>query len=308
MSRAAAALIGAVVVVLGLVVGSVGPAAGPASAQPRRVVVVGDSIILGAQTAIAETFGQIGWELVFDADVSRSTAAGAAAVGAHAAELTDTLVVSLGANDAGNTDLFRRRVDDVLAAAGGTRRVLWLTIPEVRPYYAPANQVLRDVAAAHPNVRVVEWHVAATNPGMTASDGLHLTPDGARAMAFLLMGAAVTEDPVLPAAPLPSPEPPPTEPPPPPTEPPPTEPPPTEAPTSVPTTAPPPTTTRSDRARHVDRTAVEAAAVRSERSAGADGPGDAVLRAAVAVLAMAVAGAGALRVARRPGLGHVQES
>lgn len=311
MRRARAALLGVVVVVLGLTAGVLGAPAGPASAQPRRVVVVGDSIILGAQTAIAETFGQIGWELIFDADVSRSTAAGAAAVGAHAAELTDTLVVSLGANDSGNTDLFRRRVDDVLAAAGGTRRILWLTIPEVRPYYGPANQVLRDAAATHPNMRVVEWHVAATNPGMTAADGLHLTPGGARAMAFLLMGAAVTEDPVPALVPPPA-EPTPTEQPPAPaTEPPPTEPPPTEPPPTMPTTAEPPTTvpstttTHPERRRPDRRRAVEAAAVRSERSGEDTGAADAWIRAGAASLLLAAAGAIALRRAR---LADVQKS
>jgi hypothetical protein len=152
--------------------------------------------------------------------VSRSTLAGAQVVGARAGELTDTLVVALGANDAGNPAAFRQRVDAVLAAAGAVPRVLWLTIPEVRSYYPAANQVLRDAAAVHPNLRVVDWHVTASIPGMTSSDGLHLTPAGARAMSLVLVGAALTGGDPVPA-------------PPPPTTPPPPEP--------VPTTVPPDT-------------------------------------------------------------------
>lgn len=186
-----------------------------AGAQVRRLVVVGDSTILGAQAQVQETFGGSGWEVVFDAAVSRSTLAGAEVVAARAAELTDTLVVGLGANDSGNPALFRQRIDAVMGAAGPGPRVLWLTIPEVRPYYGPANQVLRDAAAVHPNLRVVDWHTVAPQPGMTASDGLHLTPTGARAMALVLLAAAsAVAEPVPPPTTAAPPPPPPTEAPP----------------------------------------------------------------------------------------------
>lgn len=300
MTLARAALLGALAVVAGVLVGTLCAGAGPASAQPRRVVVVGDSIILGAQSAITETFHQIGWEVSFDAAVSRSTSAGAAAVAAHGPELTDTLVVSLGANDSGNTELFRRRVEEVLAAAGATPRILWLTIPEVRPYYGPANQVLRDAATTHPNLEVVEWHVAATNPGMTSSDGLHLTPAGARAMAFLVMGAALSDRTATPLAPAP----PPTEPP----APAPTEPLPTEVPTAPPeepapeTSAVPetsaPTTTEAERRDGGRRREAPAPALRAERAADDSengGGSDAWLRAGVVTLVLVVVGLLALR-------------
>ncbi len=198
-------------VVVALVVAAtaaVAPVGGPAAgAQSRRVVVVGDSIILGAQSQITSAFDRNGWATSFDAKVNRSTLAGAQAVAAHAPELSDTLVVSLGANDAGNPATFRQRIDAVMAAAGPVPRVLWLTIREVRDYYGPANQVLRDAAERYPNLDLIDWNGASAGaPGLTAGDGLHLTPAGGGSLAFLVAasvasGPAPAAPAVVPAAP-----------------------------------------------------------------------------------------------------------
>jgi lysophospholipase L1-like esterase len=164
-----------------------------AQAQGRQAVVVSDSILLGAQAPLVGNLQGAGFGVEFDGTVSRSTLAGAEAVRSHAAALTDTLVISLGANDSGNPGTFRQRVDAVMVAAAGVPNVYWITIREVRPYYAPANQVLRDAAARYPNLHIVDWHAAsAGRAGLTSSDGLHLTPAGARELADLLTGAIVS--------------------------------------------------------------------------------------------------------------------
>jgi len=47
--------------------------------------------------------------------------------------------------------------------------------------------VLRDATTRFPNLRLVDWNGAAAGaPGLTAGDGLHLTPAGANAMAGLV--------------------------------------------------------------------------------------------------------------------------
>lgn len=176
----------AVVVSVGGVAGAQQPA--PA-APPRKVLVVGDSVILGAQNQMTQGFAGRGWTVVFDASVSRSTSAGAQAVAARKADATDTLVVNLGANDAGNANLFAQRVEQVMAAAAGVPHVYWLTIREVRPYYPAANNVLREAATRHPNLTVVDWNAASTAPGLTSADGLHLKPQGAVAMTDAVLAA-----------------------------------------------------------------------------------------------------------------------
>jgi len=166
--------------------------AAPSGAQQRSVVVVGDSIILGAQTPMVAAFSNAGWGINFDAVVSRSTSAGAAAIDAHWMELTDSLVINLGANDAGNTASYRQKVEQILSATAGVPHVYWLTIREVRDYYPAANQAIREVAAGHPNVTVLDWNAyTAGSTGLTAGDGLHLTNAGAAAMTDLVAGAVV---------------------------------------------------------------------------------------------------------------------
>ncbi len=221
-----------VAVFAALLVTAVAPAP-EAAAQQRRVVVIGDSIILGAESALVGAFQGAGWQIAFDAQVSRSTVAALDAIEAHRGELTDSLVLSFGANDAGNPATFRSRVERVLAATASVPHVYWLTIREVRDYYPAANQVLREVAAAHPNVTVVDWNGATVgSSGLTAGDGLHLTGAGAARMADVLVGAVVNGAAPIAAAP----------PPPPPTLPAPVE---TTAPptTPVPETTVPETTT-----------------------------------------------------------------
>lgn len=177
-----------------------------AEAEPRRALVVTDSILLGAQGPLVGRLQGAGWTVDFDGSVSRSTSAGVDAVRSHGPALYDALVVGLGANDSGNTATFRSRVDAVMAAAGVVPHVYWLTIREVRPYYAPANQVLRDAAARYPNLSVIDWNAAAAGAsGLTATDGLHLTSAGAQHLAELV--AATVAFGAAPVAPAPAPEP-----------------------------------------------------------------------------------------------------
>jgi len=197
-----AALVAGLVAVVVAAVTSVGVVAAgpvpPAGAQQRHAVVVSDSILLGAQGPLTSRLQGAGWTVDFDGAVSRSTSAGADAVRAKGLAVSDTLVLSLGANDSGNAATFRSRVDAVMGAAAHVPHVYWITIREVRPYYAPANQVLRDAAARHPNLTIVDWHAAsAGRTGLTASDGLHLSPSGASELASLVAGAVMTGTPVV---------------------------------------------------------------------------------------------------------------
>jgi lysophospholipase L1-like esterase len=190
------------VAVVALLLGVSWAAPSPVAAQERRIVVVGDSVILGAQSAMVGAFTNLGWAVTFDAAVSRSTAAGAEAIESHRAELTDTLVVNLGANDAGNTAAYRQRVEQIFASTTGVPNVYWLTIREVRDYYPAANQAVREAAAAHPNVTVLDWNAAtAGSSGLTSSDGLHLTGAGAAAMTDLVTAAVFGSQPAFVAPP-----------------------------------------------------------------------------------------------------------
>ncbi len=171
------------------------PGALPAAADPigasvapsnRSMLVVGDSVILGARSSITAQFSD--WDLTFDAKVSRSTLAGvdivASRTGPHP---VDVLVVALGYNDGGNPTAFARRVDDLLAGARADV-VIWLNLridPENRYDYSGANAVLQQKAAGDSRLIVADWSGASQGPGYTW-DGLHLTSKGAATMTSLI--------------------------------------------------------------------------------------------------------------------------
>ncbi len=171
---------------------SVAGAVGTATPPGHRVVVVGDSVLLGAKSQLAARYDGAGWDATLDMAVSRSTTAGLTAIESHRDKLTDSLVIGLGTNDSGDTDAFRTKVTRVLAAVSQVPHVYWVSIAEVRPYYAAANQVLRDAAAFHPNLTVIDWAgFAGANGSVAGSDGLHLTPTGADEMANLVSFATI---------------------------------------------------------------------------------------------------------------------
>jgi len=185
-----------VALVLALLMGAVltSPAARAANPPPKQVTIVGDSVMLmmgGApySGAAQKVIGGAGWDTVLDAKVSRPTSQGIPVLQSHQSRLGGAVVLGLGYNDAGNTDAFRTKVNAIVGELANTPEVVWLTLHDVRPGYAAANQVLRDTARAHSNFHVVDWNAAASGHGnYFAGDGLHLTSAGATAMAQLILG------------------------------------------------------------------------------------------------------------------------
>lgn len=156
-----------------------------------RVVAVGDSIMEGAAPQIEEAFRSAGYEVAVDTAVSRSTLAGVDLVRFYTAMGADAVVVMLGANDAGNAETFRNRVRSVVDAAQGAPLLMWMTIPEVRDYYPAANEVLRQEMWARVGGSVLDWSPVAASVGVTAGDGLHLTPAGIETMTEFLVPSVV---------------------------------------------------------------------------------------------------------------------
>ena len=166
-----------------------------AGVQPAtRVVLVGDSIMKGAAPQLEAMFREAGYDVVVDTAESRSTSAGAGVARGHlAAGGADAVVVMLGANDSGNTDTYRGRVREVVASTALVPRLYWMTVPEVRAYYPAANQVVREELALRPGSEVIDWSAVAAGGGLTAGDGLHLTPAGSEAMAWLVSANVVAD-------------------------------------------------------------------------------------------------------------------
>lgn len=165
-----------------------GRAAGEDGAD-SRFIAVGDSILLGARSQLEARSRFLGWPSVLDMEVSRSTIVGAEILESLRPGPDDVVVIGLGANDSGDPGVFRGRAERVASTAAPAGKVLWLTIAEVRPYYAGTNDMIREIAGRYPQMSVVDWAaIAGADPSLTAGDGLHLTPAGTVAMADAIFG------------------------------------------------------------------------------------------------------------------------
>ncbi len=152
--------------------------------RPTRVLVLGDSVMKGAAAQYAAQLP--GREVVVDAEVNRSTGQGADVV-ARLGTDWDVVVILLGHNDGGTPSAYQPAARRLLDQLAPVRRVSWLTIHEVRPYYPDVNRYIAGLQADYPNLRIGDWNaVADAHPDALAADGLHLNGQGAELMADLV--------------------------------------------------------------------------------------------------------------------------
>jgi hypothetical protein len=101
--------------------------------------------------------------------------------------LGSTAVVIVGYND--SEDTFDASVESALQALdkAGVEHILWLTLRAERESYLHMNDLIREAAANHPEMTVVDWNLySRSHPDWFQNDGLHLTELGAIAMATLV--------------------------------------------------------------------------------------------------------------------------
>jgi hypothetical protein len=149
---------------------------------PGPVSAVGDSIMLDIQPYLQVDIP--GTQI--DGLVSRQFEAGIAVVQADraAGTLGNVLVVELGTNGAVTPSDF----DDMMQAAAGVKRVVFVNINVPRSWEAPDNAVLAAGVARYPGVAVLaDWNaLSAGHPEWFTPDQVHLQPAGAQALAALV--------------------------------------------------------------------------------------------------------------------------
>jgi peptidoglycan/LPS O-acetylase OafA/YrhL len=163
------------------------PAAPPPapSVEPQRWVhAIGDSVLLASRDALAATLGD---GARIDAVVGRQPWDGVPLVQAWAATHPgEHLVVVLGSNGI----LRHEHVDEIMAAAGPDRRVVFVTVSVPRRWAEPTNDAIRGRVPAYPNARIVDWQaMVAGNGGFVGSDQIHPTRAGALALSAAIRDA-----------------------------------------------------------------------------------------------------------------------
>jgi hypothetical protein len=158
---------------------------GPAVEIDNRVFVVGDSVIQAATHHIATDLPD--WSLIADTRVSRFTGEGLTIVEERRDEIGDIAVVGLGNNYNGDKEQFAVEVTEMLSLLEGVDHIIWLTVGEFDEDREDVNDVLEFHANADDRLLLADWNSWwAAEPGFTGADELHLTEDGALAMAALV--------------------------------------------------------------------------------------------------------------------------
>ena len=154
--------------------------AAPVPANQTDALAVGDSVMLGAQSALTTAMPGIR----VDAKVGRQFNSVSDVVGWYASEglIPGPLIVHAGTNGTFTDGDIDEMMDSV-----GDREVLLVNAKVSRPWQDLVNQRMAAAAERHPNAVLVDWYALASgHPEWFAPDGAHLRPDGARAYAELI--------------------------------------------------------------------------------------------------------------------------
>jgi len=167
-------------------------ASGGQSVDPR-LFVLGDSVILGAQGAVAARLGASGWQVTQISSESQHTYDAPGVIDANAGAIGDVVVISLGTNDGITPVQFAGWIDGVMERLQDVDRVYWVNLRNFADWVPAANAEIAAAQDRWTNLRVINWDARATpDPGLVFGDGIHLTEAGANAYAELI-GSTVDE-------------------------------------------------------------------------------------------------------------------
>lgn len=169
--------------------------AGARGAAGDDVLVIGDSLGVGMEPYLAPALP--GYAIRTDAVVGRGSAAGVEALESNLRPDDEIVVFALGSNDDPRRPQgLAASLERANALAGG--RCLVVATLEVSGYSGvdeePLNEVIRAFAAAHANVRVVDWASAAREDPSLLADGGHATGAGYELRASMFADAIASCD------------------------------------------------------------------------------------------------------------------
>ena len=157
-----------------------------AAASAALASAIGDSAMLGAVDALEQEMPNL---VLIDAEGSRQAPAAIDLLRQYRAtgHLGDVVVVHIG----NNGPLTAEQFDEMMGVLEGVRKVLVvnLTVPPnvADPVAVPNDAVLAEGVRRYPEKAVlVDWYSASAGHPEYFWDGIHLTPQGARAYADLI--------------------------------------------------------------------------------------------------------------------------
>lgn len=140
------------------------------------VLAVGESVMLGAQTGLRETFKKV----AIDAAVGRQAADIVTRTQqlADAGALRETVILHTGSN--GYVE--RGQLKQILQTLAPAQRIVVVNVDVPREWQDPNNELIAELVAETPNAVLADWHARADLEGdVHVKDGIHLTESGVAA-------------------------------------------------------------------------------------------------------------------------------
>ncbi len=187
MGRRVVAAMAAVAVVLA---GSLGGCGWLDPGPEGRVLVIGDSLTVGAaEQGLGDGHS---WEWTVRAVVGLTTEQAASSAAGFDPARYDVVIVALGTNDArDDAESFGDQVDQMMGALGNASRVIWVNVDAQTPELASAsegvNPAIADGPSRHRNLEVADWDAYVRGrddmAALRAGDGVHYNAEGYRVRA-----------------------------------------------------------------------------------------------------------------------------
>ena len=153
----------------------------------NRVIMIGDSVLAGTAKRyggeMCEALVPLGWAVEVDAETARFIDFGNEVLKERLPYGWDAALILLGNNYGGDPDVYRLYLERLVEKLA-PRPTMLLTVSEYRAEQVEVNTVIFEVAAAHPNVVVIDWAaITAAHREYLRDDGLHLKDPGRLALA-----------------------------------------------------------------------------------------------------------------------------
>ncbi len=147
----------------------------------QTVVGIGDSIMVAATGDLEAVVEGI----ILDAEVGRPFRDAVPALERYLATNPepDILVVALGTNAGASAG----QIDELMVAADGIDRVIFVNVRVPRPWEAATNEAIADAADRYDNVEIVDWYGSSGgNARLFRSDGYHPSAIGSELWSNLI--------------------------------------------------------------------------------------------------------------------------
>lgn len=157
------------------------PTVAASYASAPTVTAIGDSVMLGAATDLANAIPNL--DLDAKVGLQVSDAIQLLQERRDAGELRQVVVLDIG----NNGPMTAQEFDQVMHVIGSGHRVIFLNLRVPRAWEGPNNNILASGVQRYPNASLLDWHAATANhPELFWDDGIHLRPVGSRYYAMLV--------------------------------------------------------------------------------------------------------------------------